>query len=213
MTRRTAVRRAIDRGDVDGLRAALRADAGAADALVRWGAAGCGWSPPIHYVCDLVFAGRLDGPTSRALTEVLLEHGADVDRTDRPGSLLVNAASLGAEEVGVSLLRAGATVDVTSGLHGATALHWSALLGLPVLTAALVDAGADVARRDATYDAEPLGWAVQGAVEGAPGGRGAYPAVARCLVAAGAPDPAAHCARLGGAEHAALRAVLCPTAA
>lgn len=200
-----AVRRAIEAGSVEALRSLLSTDPILGDRRIRWGPCGCNASPPIHYVCDLVFSGRLDGATSGRLADVLLEAGADVGR----GSLLLNAASLGAEEVGLRLLSAGAPIDDTDGPHEATALHWAAMLGLGYLTVELVAAGADVLRVDATFGASPLGWAVHGAAEGAHGSRGAYEAVARALVDAGADASAADCSRLADPTLAPMRRVLC----
>jgi len=85
---------------------------------------------------------------------VLIDAGADLDyqrsredgkRSDTP---LIGAASLGAEDVGLRLLAAGAKPDIR-GLFGETALHWAAMLGEDRLVAELIR-GSNVNLRDET---------------------------------------------------------------
>jgi hypothetical protein len=97
---------------------------------------------------------------------------------------LIGAASLGAEEVGLRLLDAGARPEVR-GLFGETALHWAALLGEDRLAKRLIE-GADVNLKDEKYNSPPLGWAIHGWCEPSGGNHGRQIEVVALLVAAGA---------------------------
>jgi ankyrin repeat protein len=77
------------------------------------------------------------------------------------GSPLNAAASLGAEDVGIRLLEAGARADLL-GLFGETALHWAAHLGASHLVNRLVQAGSPLDVKDRKYNSTPLGWAIHG---------------------------------------------------
>ena len=98
----------------------------------------------------------------------------------------MGAASLGAEDVGLRLVDAGAAVGI-HGLFDETPLHWAATMGLPRLVRRLIEAGADVNAEDRKYQSSPLGWALHGWLE-TPAGkpRGRHDEVVRHLVAAGA---------------------------
>jgi ankyrin repeat protein len=82
----------------------------------------------------MLFRGALPQGEEIPLVDVLLDAGADLDfqRSREDGkngdTPLIGAASLGAEDVGLRLLAAGAKPDLR-GLFGETALHWAALLG------------------------------------------------------------------------------------
>lgn len=83
----------------------------------------------------MLFHGTLKkGGTELPLIDALIEAGADLDfqreREDgkNSGRPLIGAASLGAEEVGLRLLEAGAK-PARRGLFGETGLHWAAFLG------------------------------------------------------------------------------------
>ena len=64
------------------------------------------------------------------MADALIEAGADLNfQKDGKGDTpLIGAASLGAEDVGIRLLDAGAN-PLLRGLFGETALHWAAMLG------------------------------------------------------------------------------------
>ena len=183
------VQAAIEAGDAAGLKALLEAEPALADAVIRWGEGGKNGSVPLHYVCDMVFEGPLETDKALPLVEVLLAAGAEIDAPhERHGDTpLIAAASLYNEPVGLRLIKAGA--DVTArGLFGATALHWAAHCGLPDLTAALIEAGAEAAARDREHDATPAEWAWHGWSEGSERDRGGLqPSVIVHLAAAGAP--------------------------
>ncbi len=82
----------------------------------------------------MLFEGTLQRGKELPLVEALIQARADLnfqrDREDgkKSDSPLIGAASLGAEEVGLRLLDAGAKPQLR-GLFGETALHWAALLG------------------------------------------------------------------------------------
>ena len=89
---------------------------------------------PLHFISDMLFRGALPQGEEIPLVDVLLDAGANLDfqRSREDGKKgdtpLIGAASLGAEDVGLRLLAAGAKPDLR-GLFGETALHWAALLG------------------------------------------------------------------------------------
>ena len=97
---------------------------------------------------------------------------------------LIGGASLGAEDVGLRLLAAGAKPDLR-GLFGETALHWAALLGEDRLVAELIR-GSNINLRDEKYNSPPLGWAIHGWCDPPAGNHGRQREVVGLLVAAGA---------------------------
>jgi uncharacterized protein len=184
------VRTAIQTGDTAGLRRLLRDDASLVNALVRWGKNDCILTHPLHYVSDMLFEGTLKKGQELPLIEVLIEAGADLNfQTDgengKSDTPLIGAASLGAEEVGLRLLAAGARPEIR-GMFGETALHWAALLGEDRLAEGLI-AGSDVHLKDEKYQSPPLGWAIHGCYNPPAGNHGRQREVAALLVSAGAP--------------------------
>src|ERR1039457_3736727 len=121
---------AILNGDADALRQLLSDDPSQANMLIRWGVNDCVSTPPLHYVSDMLFEGKLQRGQEVPIIDALIRAGANLNfekngKGDRP---LIGAASLGAEDIGLRLLDAGANPDLR-GLFGETALHWAALLG------------------------------------------------------------------------------------
>src|SRR6516162_9205318 len=114
----------------------------------------------------MLFEGTLPQGKEIPLVNVLLDAGADLDfqrsREDRKkgDTPLIGAASLGAEDVGLMLLDAGARPDLR-GLFGETALHWAALFGEDRLAARLIECS-DLNLKDEKYGSSPLGWAIHG---------------------------------------------------
>ena len=157
------VRTALRTGNADELRRILLADPTQANALVAY-ADDCQrlTHHPLHYISDLVFNGVLPKGKELPLVEALLEAGSDVDfgKGDRHETNLIGAASLGAEDVGLRLLDAGADPHAR-GNGGETALHWAALFGELRLVERLLD-GANLELEDEQYHSTPLGWAVHG---------------------------------------------------
>jgi hypothetical protein len=184
------MRAAIQTGDAESLRRLLTADASRANALIRWGRKECILTHPLHYVSDMLFEGTLKRGTELPLVEALIRAGADLDfqreredgrKSDTP---LIGAASLGAEEVGLRLLEAGARPELC-GMFGETALHWAALLGEDRLAERLIP-GSDLNLKDEKYRSPPLGWAIHGCYNPPAGNQGRQRKVAALLVTAGA---------------------------
>jgi hypothetical protein len=173
----------LDAGNSGALKSALDRDPSLAVRPVGTGAH-TPW--PLHAVCDRVFDGRLKEEAALDLVRLLLDAGADVNAVHGANGddMLIAAASLSAPRIGIVLIEAGANV-LHRGLFGATALHWAAMLGLPTLTAALIDAGADTGLRDDEHGGTPLAWAVQGRVSPPAGNQFGQVECARQLIGAG----------------------------
>ena len=180
------VKTAICDGDADGLRRHLAQDSAQANALIKWGTNGCLHTHPLHYVSDMLFNGVLEKGKELPLVEALIEAGAAVDfrKDGKRETPLIGAASLGAEDVALRLLDAGAAPELR-GEFGETALHWAALLGEERLAARLIGR-TDVNLRDERYKSSPLGWAVHGWCNPPAGNQERQREVAALLVAAGA---------------------------
>ena len=186
MTEDLDVKTAIQNGDVAALRGCLVLDRSRANALIHWGNNNCVRTHPLHFVSDMLFNGVLQKGKELPLIEALLDAGACVDfrKQGKRETPLIGAASLGAEDVGLRLLDAGAAPELR-GEWGETALHWAALLGENRLAARLIS-GTDVNLRDAKYNSTPLGWAVHGWCNPPAGNHGHQCHVAELLVAGGA---------------------------
>ena len=130
------------------------------------------------------FEGKLQSGKELPLMEALIQAGANVDFqwNDEGDTPLIGAASLGAEEVGLRLLDAGAKPWLR-GLFGETALHWAALLGEDRLAGRLIES-VDPNRKDKKYKSSSLGWAVHGWCNPPAGNHGRQLEVVRLLVAA-----------------------------
>lgn len=174
---------AIDNGDLVALRRLLSENSSRANELIRWGKC---LTHPLHYVSDMLFAATLQKGKELALVQALIEAGADInfDRDGKSETPLIGAASLGAEDVGLRLLDAGARPE-PRGLFGETALHWAAMLGQNRLVARLIP-GSDLNLKDAKFSSPPLGWAIHGWCNPPAGNHGRQREVVALLVAAGA---------------------------
>ncbi len=203
------VRIAIEDGDPSALRELIAQEPHLAHDPVRFGDNCENSAPPLHLVCDAVFRRLISQEQALALADVLLD--ADVDLTTtfpKTGdTYLISAASLGAELVGVRLVEKGADVHA-QGLFDATALHWSAFLGVPLLTEALVGAGADLELRDSKYQCTPLEWGLYAWNQGTNGLREQVPAACAALLAAGAVLPPDAAEQLTGTDDGPMRAAL-----
>ena len=181
---------AIRNGDAAALRQLLEEDSSRANELIRWGERKPCFTHPLHFISDMLFEGTLPKGKEIPLVDALLDAGADVDfqtsREDgRKGDTpLIGAASLGAEDVGIKLLEAGAKPELR-GLFSETALHWAALLGEDRLVAKLIQ-GSDVNLKDEKYKSPPLGWAIHGWCDPPTGNYGRQREAVALLVAAGA---------------------------
>ena len=181
------IREAIQSGDVAALRRLLAEDTKQANALINWGRTCQSWAAPLHYVSDMIFDGTLERTKALPLIDALLQAGAEVNyqKPDRGETALIGAASLGAEEVGLRLLDAGADPH-RLGLFGETALHWASIMGEDRLVDRLLEKGTSVNQADHKYHATPLGWALHGWTDPTRRSEGRYYDVVRRLVAAGA---------------------------
>ena len=179
------VRTAIRTGDAEALRRLLSEDGSRVNELIGWGKDECILTHPLHFVSDMLFNGTLSRG-GEELVEALIQAGADLNfqRDGKGDTPLIGAASLGAEEVGLRLVEAGARTDLR-GLFGETALHWAALLGEDQLAARLIE-GADLDLRDAKYRSTALGWAIHGWSDPPGGNQGRQREVVVLLIAAGA---------------------------
>ena len=180
------VKTAILKGDADALRRLLRDDPSQANTLIRWGVNDCVSTHPLHFVSDMLFEGKLQRGQELPLIDALIQAGSNLNfqKNGKGDTPLIGAASLGAEEVGLRLLDAGAKPDLR-GLFGETALHWAALLGEDRLAERLIP-GADLNLKDEKYQSPPLGWAIHGWSTPPAGNQGRQREVVMLLVAAGA---------------------------
>ena len=178
------VKTAIETGDAGALAALLAEDASRANDLIVWGTKCEIRTHPLHYISDMLFDGTLERGKELPLVEALLAAGSDCNHQATNGETpLIGAASLGAEDVGIRLLEAGARVHLT-GAFRETALHWAAHLGLPRLVQRLIEKGADVNLRDGRYDSSPLGWALHGQSQSPHGSSGRQAEVVAVLASA-----------------------------
>jgi hypothetical protein len=177
---------AILNGDADALRQLLSDDPSQANMLIRWGVNDCVSTHPLHYVSDMLFEGKLQRGLELPLIDALIQAGSNLDfqKNGKGDTPLIGAASLGAEDVGLRLLHAGANPDLR-GLFGETTLHWAALLGEDRLAERLIP-GADLNLKDEKYQSPPLGWAIHGWSNPPAGNHGRQRDVVMLLVAAGA---------------------------
>lgn len=178
------VRTAIETGDAAMLQHLLAMDPACANTPVRWGERCELTSHPLHFICDKVFDGTLSRELAGPLASALITGGADVNFED--GDPLNAAASLGATEVALLLLDAGARTG-GCGLFGETALHWAATIGDDVLVQRLLEKGAPVDVRDKKWNRTPLAWALHGwSQPPPPGNRGNHREAVKMLVSSGA---------------------------
>jgi uncharacterized protein len=161
------IQAAIDAGDLEELSRVLASSPGSANELIRWGQGGKNLTHPLHYVSDKVFEKAISESVALRLVEALVEAGSDVNYK-RNETALHAAASLGAEEIGLRLIDAGALPNVL-GSFGETPLHWAAHQGQARLVARLLAAGAKTDIEDTRYHATPLGWARHGLANRLPG--------------------------------------------
>lgn len=180
------VKTAIETGDDTALRQLLDEAPARANELIRWGKDCRIATHPLHYISDMLFEGKLAQGRELPLLEPLIAAGANVDfQQDGKGDTpLIGAASLGAEEIGLRLLDAGARPELR-GMFGETALHWAALLGEHRLAERLIGA-LDPNLKDEKYKSSSLGWAIHGWCNPPAGNHGRQLEVVKLLVAAGA---------------------------
>jgi hypothetical protein len=108
------VNEAIRNGDVGALHQLLAEDPLRANELIEWGNQKKRFTHPLHYISDMLFNDTLQRGKELPLVDALIEAGADLNfNKDRKRETpLIGAASLGAEDVGLRLLGAGAKPDI-----------------------------------------------------------------------------------------------------
>ena len=180
------VKTAIMKGDAESLRQCLAEDSSRADELIEWGDKKKCMTHPLHFVSDMLFNGTLQKGMELPLVDSLIQAGSHVDfnKDGRGETALIGAASLGAEDVGLKLLEAGARPEIR-GLFGETALHWAAMLGEDRLVARLIPSS-DLNLKDAKYNSPTVGWAIHGWSSAPAGNHGRQIEVVIQLVSAGA---------------------------
>lgn len=178
------VKTAIQNGDANAIKELLSEDSSRANELIDWGNKKNCLTHPLHFISDMLFDGTLQRGRELLLVEALIQAGADLNfnKNGTGETPLIGAASLGAEDVGLCLLNAGAKPQLR-GLFGETALHWAAFLGEDRLAGRLIQ-GSDVDLKDEKYKSPPLGWAVHGWCNPPAGNHGRQIEIVAQLVAA-----------------------------
>jgi ankyrin repeat protein len=118
---------------------------------------------PLHRICDAVFAKKITDEEAIEIAKILLEFGANIDGDkikENKDTPLMAAASLHAEQLGIFYIENGANIHYAD-RDGATALHWAAFCGRDKLVERLIQEKAAIDQRDTSYNATPLGWAIQ----------------------------------------------------
>ena len=185
------IKAAIESADAEALQHLLAEDPSRADALINWGDRSEIHTHPLHYISDMIFVGKLEKGRELPLVHTLIGAGAELNfqRDGKGDTPLIGAASLGAEDVGIALINAGANPALL-GIFSETALHWAALLGEERLAARLIAASASdlglLNLADGEYKSPPLGWAIHGRQNPPKGNQGKQCEVAALLVQAGA---------------------------
>jgi len=175
----------IERGNVDGIRGALKSVPALANQTIRWFLNQQNESDPLHYVSDCFGQGWLINGKEGEIAEALLAYGAAIDGSDNRESPLIASASVGAEKVSKVLVEAGAAPESTS-IFGARALHWAAWIGTPSTVELLVAHNANIEARCSEFGATPLFWAVHGYGPNGPKQKKDQVGAARILIQAGA---------------------------
>src|ERR1700728_4395378 len=104
------IKTAIETADAESLQHLLAADPASADGLITWGDKSQIHTHPLHYISDLLFTGKMETGKELPLVHALISAGADLNfqRDGKGDTPLIGAASLGAEDVGIALISAGA---------------------------------------------------------------------------------------------------------
>lgn len=114
-------------------------------------------TPPLSYIANVSLSQRHRRATS-AVARSMLDTGL-VD-AERLGYAMDQACSLGAEELALVLLAAGADANQPT-IYGASSLHWAVNNGMPRLVEELVKQGADLECKCSHWGGTPLWWAVR----------------------------------------------------
>src|SRR5262245_15757231 len=110
---------AIEAADVEALRRALAESPSVVNELIRWGPGGKNTAHPLHYISDKFCDGTLSADVAVAMVNILLAGGSHVNGLPENNETpLHGAASLGAEDVGLRLVDAGANIRATGSFAG-----------------------------------------------------------------------------------------------
>lgn len=142
-------RKAIDAGDVAGVRALLAEKPALASSLISWGPMLCPCrTEPLHYLSDGPFNQLWNHGKQAELAAVLIEAGAPVDGLPASGETpLHGAASLGEAGVAEVLIDHGANIEAVAGYPGipdGTPLDFAVHFGMVDVVDVLVRRGANV---------------------------------------------------------------------
>ena len=131
-----------------------------ADVLLRYGAAD-DTTDTERFLAALQHADR------DAVQEQLAESPGLLNRLtgEQQAAALIRAAETGRPAALALMLDLGFPVDAPSNDHGGTALHAAAYSGSADAVRLLIDRGANLEARDATWDSPPLDWAAVGSGE------------------------------------------------
>lgn len=158
----------INEGNIDGINLALKKDTSLSNKIIKWGPLLKNKVHPLHYLCDRVFANKLEDKTAAEIARNLVNHGANIngygyqEMEDTP---LIAATSLGADGVALVLIEAGADIH-HKGCLGGTALHWGAWCGRDTVVKRLLEEKIDLNIRDITHKSTVFFWAAHGRARG-----------------------------------------------
>jgi ankyrin repeat protein len=112
---------------------------------------------------DLFLAALQHADRSAVQEQLALNPGLPGQISEaQQAAALIRAAETGHTVALALMLDLGFAVDARGGDHGETALHAAAFAGSADVVRLLIDRGADLEARDATWDGIPLGWACEG---------------------------------------------------
>jgi ankyrin repeat protein len=137
---------------------------------------------------DRFLAGCLRADQAAVRRQLALDPGLTGRLTDaKRAEAMVRAAGTGRVAAIGLMLDLRFPVDAHGGEDGGTALHAAAYSGSAEVVRLLLDRGADIEARDATWDSTPLGWAVVGSGQRPAGNPSAdWTAAIQALLDAGA---------------------------
>jgi hypothetical protein len=162
------VKKLIENRDYTGLRHALSENPNLANQGMPYDEKNTTEAPPLHRICDGVFAGKFTDEEAVNMARIFLDFGADIDGgalVEKRDTPLIAASSLHADKVAILYVEKGANIE-HPGCHGGTALHWAAWCGRPKVVARLMQEGPEINKKCMDFKATPVFWAVHGLKHG-----------------------------------------------
>lgn len=159
-----SLKKQISSGNIEQIKSAISNNPGLVNTPIKWGPLFKNTSHPLHFLCDLVFADKLEDEKAGKIAQLLIDKGADVngygfeEMKDTP---LVAAASLHADSVALVLIEAGAEIH-HAGCLGGTPLHWAAWCGRIKVVKRLLQEEIDLNRRCVSNKSTAFFWAAHG---------------------------------------------------